>query len=227
MRLHLAPASEPSVGLPPPRRVTSIGAGTDPSRTDAYNHGLLLWGARVALYQLDDDKPAVDASAWVADSADVIGRVQIGADSSVWFGAVLRGDSDDLRIGVGSNVQDACVLHADAGFPLRVGDGVTIGHQVMLHGCTIGDGALIGIQSVILNGARIGANCLVGAGSLVPEGREFPPGQLILGRPAKVVRALTEAELERLAWSARHYAQTARRFRLGLTRLPDVDPASP
>jgi carbonic anhydrase/acetyltransferase-like protein (isoleucine patch superfamily) len=173
----------------------------------------------MAVYQLGDDAPRIDASAWVADSAQVIGKVQLAEESSVWFGAILRGDMDWLRIGRRSNVQDGSVLHTDSGVELVLGDDVTVGHQAMLHGCTVGDGSLIGIQAVVLNGAKIGRHCLVGAGSLVTEGKEFPDGSLIMGSPARVVKQLSAEQIERLAWSARHYAQNARRFAAGLKKI--------
>ena len=173
----------------------------------------------MAIYQLDDLTPALHDSAWVADSAQVIGDVALGEDSSVWFGVVIRGDTDPITVGKGSNIQDGSVLHADHGMPLVIGENVTVGHQVMLHGCTIGDGSLIGIQAVVLNGAKIGRNCLVGAGSLVTEGKEFPDGCMILGSPAKAVRQLSDAQLEGLKMSAQHYIDNARRYKTGLTRL--------
>ncbi|RMX02599.1 gamma carbonic anhydrase family protein [Corticibacter populi] len=173
----------------------------------------------MALYALEDIQPQVDPSAWVADSAAVIGKVTLAVDTSVWFGAVIRGDTEDIRIGAGSNIQDASVLHADFGKPLTIGRDVTVGHQVMLHGCTIGDESLIGIGAVILNGARIGRNCLVGARALVTENKEFPDGSMILGSPAKVVRALSPEEIEGLRQSARHYVENARRFAKGLRPL--------
>ena len=173
----------------------------------------------MSTYQLDGDSPRIAASAWVADSAQVIGNVELADDSSVWFGAILRGDTELLRIGRGSNVQDGTVIHADRGFPVTVGEGVTIGHQVTLHGCSIGDGSLIGIQAVILNGARIGRHCLVGAGALVTEGKDFPDGSMIIGAPAKVVRQLTPEQIERLDQSARHYVGNAKRFKAGLKKL--------
>lgn len=173
----------------------------------------------MALYQLDDFAPNVHPSAFVAEDARVIGRVTLAADSSVWFGAVLRGDTDPITVGEGTNIQDGSVLHADIGVPLTVGARVTVGHQVMLHGCTVGDGSLIGIGAVVLNGARIGRHCLVGARALVTEGKTFPDGVLILGSPAKVVRELTEQEIEALRHSAAHYIDNARRFRAGLRRL--------
>lgn len=145
----------------------------------------------MAIYELDGMVPQLAASAWVADSAQVMGHVVLGEDTSVWFGTVIRGDTETITIGAGSNIQDASVLHADIGKPLVVGERVTVGHQVMLHGCTIGDETLIGIGAVVLNGAKIGKHCLVGAGALVTEGKEFPDGSMIIGSPAKAVRELT------------------------------------
>ncbi len=173
----------------------------------------------MAIYQLGDDAPRIDPGAWVADSATVVGRVALHAGASVWYGAVLRGDNDWITIGRHSNVQDGSVLHTDHGVPLTLGEGVTVGHQVMLHGCTVGDFSLIGIQSVVLNGAKIGRHCLVGAGSLVTEGKEFPDGSLIMGTPAKVVRMLTPEQIERLKWSAQHYVDNAERHRNGLKKI--------
>ena len=165
----------------------------------------------MAIYQLEDDVPQVHATAWVADSAEVVGRVTLGENASIWYGAVLRGDNDRITVGANSNVQDGSVLHTDHDVPLVIGQNVTIGHQVMLHGCTIGDGSLVGIQSIVLNGAKIGRNCLVGAGSLVTEGKEFPDGVLIVGRPAKVVRELTPEQIANLQGSAAHYVHQAQR----------------
>ena len=173
----------------------------------------------MAIYELDGMTPQIDDSAWVADSAQVIGQVKLGKDASIWFGTVLRGESDLITVGEGSNIQDASVLHADAGVPLTVGCNVTVGHQVMLHGCTIGDESLIGIGAVVLNGAKIGKNCLVGAGSLVTEGKEFPDGSMILGSPAKVVKQLSAEQIEGLRRSARHYVENAQRFKSGLRKL--------
>lgn len=173
----------------------------------------------MALYQLDEHAPRVAPSAWVADSAEVIGRVELAEGVSVWFGAVLRGDNELLSIGAGSNVQDGAVVHSDMGFPVTVGTNVTIGHRVTLHGCSVGDGSLIGMGAVLLNGARIGRNCLVGAGALVTEGKEFPDGSMIVGVPAKVVRPLTPAQIERLQSGARHYVENAARYRVGLKKL--------
>lgn len=173
----------------------------------------------MSIYQLDDKQPVLDPSAFVADSAQVMGDVVMGPDSSVWFGAVVRGDTETITIGAGSNVQDTSVLHADHGYPLTIGERVTVGHQVMLHGCTIGDESLIGIGAVVLNGAQIGRNCLVGAGSLVTEGKVFPDGSMILGSPARVVRQLSPEQIEGLRRSAQSYMANARRYRAGLKKL--------
>src|SRR5574337_1093579 len=173
----------------------------------------------MAVYELDGVAPQVDSTAWIADSAEVIGSVSLGADASVWFGCVLRGDTEHMTVGEGSNIQDLSVLHADHGQPLTVGRHVTVGHKVMLHGCTIGDESLIGIGAVVPNGAKIGRNCLVGAGALVNEGKQFPDGSMIVGAPARVVRQLTPEQIEGLKWSAQHYVDNARRFRAGLKKL--------
>lgn len=173
----------------------------------------------MAVYQLDDKIPQVHETAWIADSAQVMGQVRVDRDASIWFGAVLRGDTELLHLGAGSNIQDASVLHADAGFPVLIGERVTVGHKVMLHGCTIGDGSLIGIGAIVLNGARIGKNCLVGAGALVTEGKAFPDGSMILGSPARVVRQLSAEQVAMLQHGAEHYMANARRFRAGLKRL--------
>ena len=173
----------------------------------------------MAIYALDDVAPLISDSAWVADSAQVIGRVELAADASVWFGSVIRGDSDSIRIGSRTNIQDASVLHTDEGIPLTVGDDVTIGHRVMLHGCTIGDGSLIGIGAVVLNKAKIGKGCLVGAGSLVTEGKEFPDGSMIMGSPARMIRQLTPEQIEGIRNIARHYVENASRFRSGLKKI--------
>ena len=173
----------------------------------------------MAVYALDGAEPQLAAGAWVADSAQVIGAVTLGENASVWFGTVVRGDTESITIGCGSNVQDASVLHADFGKPLVIGERVTVGHKVMLHGCTIGDESLIGIGAIVLNGAKIGKHCLVGAGALITEGKEFPDGSMILGSPAKVVRHLTPEQIEALRWSAQQYVDNARRFKAGLRRL--------
>ena len=173
----------------------------------------------MALYQLDDLIPQLHPSAWVADSAQVIGNVRLGPNSSVWFGAIARGDTDTITIGSGTNIQDNAVLHADPGMPLVIGNNVSVGHQVMLHGCTVGDGSLIGIGAVVLNGARIGKNCLVGASALVTEGKEFPDGTMILGSPAKAIRQLSPEQITGLEDSAKHYADSARRYQAGLKKI--------
>ena len=173
----------------------------------------------MAVYELDGIAPQIADSAWVADSAQVMGAVDVGVDASVWFGTVVRGDTASITIGEGSNVQDASVLHADLGMPLVIGRHVTVGHQVMLHGCTIGDESLIGIGAIVLNGAKIGKNCLVGAGALVTEGKEFPDGSMILGSPARVVKQLTTEQMQGLRQSAQHYIDNARRFKAGLRKL--------
>ena len=173
----------------------------------------------MALYQLDDLAPALADTAWVADSAQVIGNVTLAEGSSVWFGVVIRGDTEAISVGRASNIQDNSVLHADHGMPLVIGEHVTVGHQVMLHGCTVGDGSLIGIGAVVLNGAKIGKNCLVGAGALVTEGKEFPDGCMILGSPAKAVRQLSPEQIEGLKMSAQHYMDNARRYKAALKKL--------
>lgn len=173
----------------------------------------------MAIYQLGDDAPEIDPSAYVADAAVLIGKVTLAANASVWSGVTIRGDNERITIGRNSNVQENCVMHTDMGFPLDVGADVTIGHQAMLHGCTIGDGSLIGIQAIVLNGARIGKGCLVGAGALVTEGKEFPDHSLIIGAPAKVARTLTPEEVERLTLSAASYAARGQRFKTALTRI--------
>jgi carbonic anhydrase/acetyltransferase-like protein (isoleucine patch superfamily) len=173
----------------------------------------------MAVYAYNGVTPQIDPSAWVADSAQVIGKVELAADASVWFGCVVRGDVEQIRIGAGTNVQDLSVLHADAGVPLTLGERVTVGHRVILHGCTVGDDTLIGMGATVLNHARIGKHCLIGATALVTEGRTFPDGSLIVGAPARVVRPLTAQEIEGLARSARHYIESARQFRAGLEQI--------
>ncbi|MGE8319727.1 MAG: gamma carbonic anhydrase family protein [Comamonas sp.] len=173
----------------------------------------------MARYELNGVAPHIADSAWVADSAQVMGNVRLAEDASVWFGAVVRGDNELIAIGRGSNVQDGSVLHTDLGKPLTLGENVTIGHMVMLHGCTIGDGSLVGIGAVVLNGAKIGKNCIVGAGSLVTENKEFPDGSMIMGSPAKLVRPLTEEQIAGLQRSAAGYVANARRFRTTLKKM--------
>lgn len=173
----------------------------------------------MAIYRLGDRVPRIDPTAWVAGSADLIGLVELASDSSVWFHCTLRGDNEPIRVGARSNVQDNCVLHTDPGYALLIGEGVTVGHQAMLHGCTIGDGALIGIQAIVLNGARIGPDCLIGAGALVAEGKEIPERSLVLGSPGRVVRELTDAEVAGLRAGVERYVQRARQFRDTLAGL--------
>jgi carbonic anhydrase/acetyltransferase-like protein (isoleucine patch superfamily) len=153
---------------------------------------------------------------WIAPNAVVLGNVVLKKNASVWFGAVLRGDNDVITVGENSNVQDNSVLHTDMGSPLTIGANVTVGHMVMLHGCTIGDGSLVGIGSVILNGAKIGKNCLVGAGALITENKDFPDGSMILGAPAKVVRALAPEQAARMGMGSMGYVQNWKRFKAGL-----------
>jgi carbonic anhydrase/acetyltransferase-like protein (isoleucine patch superfamily) len=173
----------------------------------------------MAIYQLGEHAPEIDPSAYVADSANLIGKVTVEANASVWFGVTIRGDNERITIGENSNVQEGTVMHTDMGFPLTLGKNVTVGHQAMLHGCTIGDGALIGIQAVVLNGARIGKGCLVGAGALVTEGKEFPDHSLIIGSPAKAVRTLTEEDLQRLAGNAANYVARGQLFKAQLKKI--------
>ena len=163
----------------------------------------------MTLYALAGQQPSLATGAWAAPSADLIGDVRLGPRASVWFGAVIRADNTPIIIGEASNIQDGAVCHSDPGAPLLVGARVTVGHQAILHGCTIGDGTLIGMGARILNGAFVGANCLVGAGALVTEGKTFEPGMLIVGSPARVSRALTEEELQMLGVGALHYADKA------------------
>lgn len=173
----------------------------------------------MAIYQLGEHAPEIDPSAFVAGSATLIGKVTLAANTSVWFGATLRGDNERITIGENSNVQEGTVMHTDMGYPLDIGQGVTIGHQAMLHGCTVGDGSLIGIGAVILNGARIGKGCLVGAGALVTENKTFPDHSLILGSPAKVVRTLTQEDLLRLQGNAASYVARGQLFNTQLKRI--------
>ncbi len=175
------------------------------------------------IYQLDDRRVRAEGDYFVADSASVIGSVHLGDNASVWFGAVLRGDNDWLTVGSHSNVQDLAVLHTDPGYPLTIGAYCTIGHKVMLHGCTIGDNSLIGINAVILNGARIGRNCLIGAGALITEGKEIPDGSLVVGAPGKVARVLTAEQIAGLTRSAEGYVRNFKRFKLGLQAQGNAD----
>jgi carbonic anhydrase/acetyltransferase-like protein (isoleucine patch superfamily) len=171
------------------------------------------------IYRLGDLQPRIDPSAWIAESATVIGNVVLGPGVNIWYGAVLRGDNEPIVIGAGSNVQEGAVLHTDPGYPMRLGDGVTVGHQAMLHGCLVDEGSLIGIQAVLLNGVHIGARCIVGACALVTEGKRFDPEQLIVGSPAAAKRTLDAAQLAGLAKVAPNYAERARRYRATLVRI--------
>jgi len=168
------------------------------------------------IYELDGSAPQIGPGAWVAPSADLMGRVVLEEDASVWFGAVLRGDNEEIRVGRGSNVQDGCVLHTDMGYPLVIGPDCTVGHKAILHGCILEAGVLVGMGAVVLNGARIGAGSLIGAGALVTEGKEIPPGSLVMGQPGRVVRSLDDAARDRLLQSAAHYCANARRYAQGL-----------
>jgi carbonic anhydrase/acetyltransferase-like protein (isoleucine patch superfamily) len=171
------------------------------------------------IYRLEDKEPRIDPGAFIAPGAQLIGLVELHAGASVWFNAVLRGDNEPIVVGPDSNVQECAVLHTDPGSPLTIGRGVTIGHQVMLHGCTIGDHSLIGIQAVVMNDVRIGRDCLIGAGALVTEGRQIPDCSLVLGSPAKIVRELTDEDIARLRAGAETYVQRAARYRAALTPI--------
>jgi carbonic anhydrase/acetyltransferase-like protein (isoleucine patch superfamily) len=168
------------------------------------------------IYALDDIAPEIAETAWIAKTAVLIGKIVVEDAASVWFGAVLRGDNEEIRVGSGSNIQENCVLHTDMGYPLTIGANCTIGHKAMLHGCTIGEGSLIGMGATVLNGAKIGKGCLIGAGALITEGKEIPDGSLVMGAPGKVVRQLDMAALARLIRSAESYQANARRHAKGL-----------
>ncbi len=170
----------------------------------------------MALYKLGDRHPSLARDVWIAPNATIIGDVRLGDNASIWWNAVLRGDNDTITIGANSNIQDGSVLHVDEGVPLTVGDHVTIGHLVMLHGCTVGDESLIGIKSVILNKAVIGRHCIIGANSLIAEGKVIPERSLVMGSPGKVVRQLTDEEVARLRGAALGYVENARRYRTEL-----------
>ncbi len=174
------------------------------------------------IYELGDRRVTADGVFWVAPNAVVLGSVHLGENASVWFGAVVRGDNELITVGRNSNVQDGAVLHTDPGMPLMIGADVTVGHQAMLHGCTIGDGSLIGINAVVLNGATIGENCLIGANALVTEGKEIPPNSMVMGAPGKVVRELNEKEIAGLQMSAAGYVANAKRFARELRAQDDM-----
>ncbi|MEL6620213.1 MAG: gamma carbonic anhydrase family protein [Pseudomonadota bacterium] len=175
----------------------------------------------MTLYALGDARPQIAEDTWVAPDANVIGNVVLVAGASVWFCATLRGDNEVIHVGAGTNVQENTVMHTDMGFPLIIGAGCTIGHKVMLHGCTIGDNSLIGMGATVLNGAKIGKNCLIGAGALITEGKEIPDNSLVMGAPGKVVRELNEQAVMGLRASAVHYEENMRRFRNDLVRVMD------
>ena len=168
------------------------------------------------LYQLNDLQVQAVGDYWVADNAVVLGNVLLCQDASVWFNAVLRGDTELITVGEGSNVQDGSVLHTDLGYPINIGAHVTIGHKVMLHGCDIGEGSLVGINSVVLNGAKIGKNCIIGANALITEGKVIPDNSMVMGSPGKVVKTLSEEQGALIRMGAKHYVENARRFRDGL-----------
>lgn len=173
----------------------------------------------MSLYRIDGHEPQLADDCWVADSAQLIGRVVIGAGAGVWFGAVLRGDNEWIEIGEGSNVQDNSTLHVDPGFPLTIGNNVTIGHNAIVHGCTLEDGVLIGMGSIVMNGARIRRGSVVGAGSVITEGKEFPENSLIIGAPARVVRTLDAAQAEALSRPAKSYAIRGPQYKAGLKKI--------
>lgn len=169
----------------------------------------------MTIFALGDYRPELPENGdyWIAPDANVIGQVVVESGVSIWFGATLRGDTEPLSIGAGSNIQENTVIHSDPGFPVRIGQNCTIGHKAMIHGCTIGDGSLIGMGATVLNGARIGSGCLIGAGALIPEGKEIPDGSLVMGMPGKVVRVLDEEAQAGLLESAETYRERMRRFR--------------
>lgn len=175
----------------------------------------------MAIYKLGENAPCLpeDGEYWVAPNATVLGNVILHPGASIWFNAVLRGDNDPITIGANSNVQDGSVLHTDDGVPLTIGEGVTVGHKAMLHGCEIGDNTLIGIGAVVLNGAKIGKNCLIGANALITEGKVIPDNSLVMGQPGKVMRELDEAAIEVLRWSAAHYVMNWKRYAEGLVQI--------
>jgi carbonic anhydrase/acetyltransferase-like protein (isoleucine patch superfamily) len=175
----------------------------------------------MAIYELDGQAPELpgDGNCFIADSATVIGRVRLSSAVTIWFGAVLRGDNDLIEIGEGSNIQDNVTCHVDPGFPLRIGKNCTIGHNAIVHGCTIEDGALIGMGSIVMNGARVGRGCVVGAGAVITEGKEFPEYSLIIGAPARVVRTLDPAQVEKMGGAARSYIAKGPHYKNGLKKI--------
>jgi len=173
----------------------------------------------MSIYALDGIAPQIDPDTWVADDANLIGKGVLEAGASIWFGTSIRADHEEIRVGAGTNVQEHCVMHVDPGFGVAIGRNCTIGHKVMLHGCSIGDNSLIGMGAIVLNGARIGKNCLIGAGALITEGKGIPDGSLVMGSPGKVVRQLDEQAIKLLEASALHYQSNMRRYRDGLKEV--------
>jgi carbonic anhydrase/acetyltransferase-like protein (isoleucine patch superfamily) len=173
----------------------------------------------MAIYELDGVRPETEGEHWIAESASVMGRVILKKNASIWFNVVARGDNDPITIGENSNVQDGSVIHTDTGHPTTIGKDCTIGHMVMLHGCTIGENTLIGIGSIILNGAKIGKNCLIGANTLITENKEIPDGSMVMGAPGKVVRELTPEQIQMITGSAHHYVSNWKRYAKGLKRI--------
>ena len=173
----------------------------------------------MAVFELDGVRPELDPESWVADSATVLGRVILNKGASVWFGATLRGDNDPITIGENSNIQDSSVLHTDLGVPLTIGRNVTVGHMVMMHGCEVGDNSLIGIGSIILNNAKIGKNCLIGANTLITEGKVIPDGSMVMGAPGKVIREVSEQQLQGMLAGSHHYVENWKRYAKGLKRI--------
>jgi len=172
----------------------------------------------MANYRLGDHRPRIDPTAWVAASAELIGQVELAPEASIWFNCTLRGDNEPIRVGARSNIQENCVLHTDPGHPLTIGERVTVGHQAMLHGCTIGDGSLIGIQAIVLNDARIGRECLIGAGALITEGKSIPDRSVVMGSPGRIVRQLTDDEVATLRRNNDTYVLRAQQYAQALER---------
>lgn len=172
-------------------------------------------------YRLGDSRVEAHPQSWVAPNATLVGKIRLDAGANVWFGAILRGDNELIHIGENSNVQDGSVMHTDMGYPLTLGTGVTVGHNAMLHGCSVGDFSLVGINAVVLNGAKIGKYCIIGANTLIAEGKEIPDGSLVVGSPGKVVRELTEQQKKMLEASAAHYVHNAQRYERDLLEQED------
>jgi carbonic anhydrase/acetyltransferase-like protein (isoleucine patch superfamily) len=173
----------------------------------------------MALYELDGSAPILAAESWVAPDAVLIGKVRLDQDASVWWGSVLRGDNELIHIGARSNVQDHCMFHTDMGYPLTIGEGCTIGHRVMLHGCTVGENSLVGIGAIVLNGTKIGRNCIIGAHCLLPENKDIPDNSMVMGSPGRVVRQLADKDVAMVKRIAEHYAANWRRYAAGLKRI--------